>query len=108
MNIHNDEIVVTDIAGAYARVHATSSVHKRNLVTIGFVEEGDVLVLLLRDERDRAEAIKMLIDLGALFSVGTGWSPAELVEHYREQGLISGSYRAIAWKNPEQYLISQR
>jgi hypothetical protein len=108
MNIPNDEIVVMDIAGAYARVHTSSSVHKHNLSAKGFVKEGDHLVLHLRDQRDRATAVEMLIRLGALFSVGTGWSPAELVEHYREQGLISGSYRIIAWKHPGEYLISQR
>jgi hypothetical protein len=103
-----DEIVVTDIAGDKARVHATNSVHKSELTRIGFIGQNDDLVRPIHSVDDRLKVLVRLIELGALFSAGRDWSPEEVVQYYREQGFINGSYRVIAWKNPEQFLISTR
>lgn len=50
----------------------------------------------------------MLIGFGALFLDGRDWSPAELVGYYRELGLVSGLYRVITWRNPDDYFVSKR
>jgi hypothetical protein len=103
-----DEIVVTDIAGDKARVHATNSVHKSELIRLGFIGQNDDLVRPLHSVDDRIRVLVRLIDLGALFSAGRDWSPEEVVQYYHEQGFIDGPYRVIAWKNLEQFLLSTR
>lgn len=103
-----DEIVVTDIAGDIARVHAANSVHKSELVRIGFMGQKDDLMLPLQSVDDRVSVLVKLIELGALFSAGRDWSPADLVQYYREQGFINGSYRVIEWSSPRQFLVSTR
>jgi len=101
-----DEIVVTDIAGNQARVHAMNSVHKSELIRIGFMGQADDLVRPLTSVDDRIKVLVRLVELGALFSAGRDWSPEEVVKYYHEQGLINASYRVITWKCPEQFLIS--
>lgn len=103
-----DEIVVIDIAGDSARVHAASRVHRGELKRIGFIERDGDLVKTLRSADDRIAVLAALIELGGLFADGRDWSPAELAQYYREQGFIRGSYRVIAWQNPEQFQISIR
>ena len=102
----SDEIVVTDIAGDKARVHAANSVHKSKLIRIGFSGQADDLVRPVQSVDDRITVLMRLVELGALFSAGRDWSPEEVVKYYHEQGFINVSYRVIAWKNPEQFLIS--
>lgn len=34
------------------------------------------------------------------FSCGYGWSPAELFEFYRDQGLLAGEYLRVSWRSP--------
>lgn len=108
MVIPDNEMVVIDVAGDYARVQTTNSAHRQSLVRMGFVEEYDRLSLPLKDKNDRAKVVQMLIGFGALFSDGRDWSPAELVAYYRELGLVSGSYRVITWRNPNDYFVSKR
>lgn len=67
MIIPNNEIVVIDVAGDYARVMTTSAAHKHALVGIGFVEESDRLSLPLKDKNDRAEVVKYSSALGRCF-----------------------------------------
>jgi hypothetical protein len=103
-----DEIVVKDIAGDEARVYVTNSAHKSDLIGIGFNGKNNDLAKPLHCVEDRIRAVLRLIELGALFSDGRDWSPAEVVEYYREQGFISGPYRVIAWKNLKQCVMSTR
>jgi hypothetical protein len=93
---------------ATERLHVTNSVQKHKLILNGFVEQGDDLIMPIQNADDRIKVLVRLIELGALFSAGRDWSPAELVEYYREQGLISGPYRVIEWTSPEQFLVSTR
>ena len=66
------------------------------------------MVRPISDVADRQRLVNALIGLGALFSSGRDWSPAELVDFYREQGTVSTGYRMITWKNPNQYMIINR
>lgn len=101
-----DEIVVTDIAGDQARVHAAKLAHKDELVRIGFIGQADELARPIRDVQDRIQLVVKLIELGALFSSGRDWSPEELVQYYVEQGSVSGPYRVISWSSSERCAIS--
>jgi hypothetical protein len=108
MTFPNEEIIVIDLAGDYARVRATSLSKENELKNLGFIEADDHMVLRLDSTEARIGLTRKPMDLDALFSIGPGWSPAELTEHYREQGLISRSYRVIAWKSPEHYSVADR
>ena len=108
MTFPDEEIVVLDLAGESARIRSTNSAKENQLKNLGFVGDDDDLVLHLDCAEARIELARKFIELDALFSIGQGWSPAELIEHYREHGLVFGSYRTISWKNPELYLISAR
>lgn len=108
MNIVNGEIVVLDIAGTRARVACGKPDAESHLIALGFFLEGNQMIRQLLDVEDRQKIIKALIEIGALFSTGRGWSPAELVDLYREQGSILTGYRMITWKNSNQYLIVDR
>lgn len=108
MNIVNGEIVVLDIAGARARVACGKPDAESSLIALGFVSNGDQMVRQLSDAADRQKLVKALIKMKALFAAGRDWSPAELVDLYREQGSILTGYRMITWKNPDQYFIVDR
>jgi hypothetical protein len=108
MNLPENEIVVLDIAGAHARVVCSDQGDEANLVQLGFVLENGQMVRPISDVPDRQRLVNALIGLGALFSSGRDWSPAELVDFYREQGAVSTGYRMITWKNPNQYMVIDR
>lgn len=102
------EIVVLDIAGSWARVACSTQGDEAKLAKLGFVVEKGQMVRPIADAPDRQRLANALVGLGALFSGGRDWSPAELVDYYREQGVVRGAYRVITWKSPEQYLIFDR
>lgn len=106
MNMPKNELVVLDIAGNRARVQCDVSNIKTVLSSLGFVYEDDHMVREIADDSDRQKLVRELITLGGLFTAGRDWSPSELVEYYREQGFVSGSYRVVTWKNPDHYVIT--
>jgi hypothetical protein len=106
MNIVEGEIIVLDIAGASARVACGKPEAEASLIALGFILEGDQMVRKISDIADRLKIVGELIELGALFASGRDWSPAELVDFYREQRMILTGYRRISWKGPNQYLIA--
>lgn len=108
MNIPENEIVVLDIAGSHARLVCENSKAAVSLTAMGFVLESDQFVRPISDLADRQKLVNDLISAGALFSSGRDWSPAELVDLYQEQGVVSTGYRMITWKNPNQYVIVAR
>lgn len=107
-NIPENEIVVLDIAGAYARVECSDQEDLASLAKLGFILEDGQLVRPIADVFDRQKLVRALIELRALFSAGRDWSPAELVDLFREEGAISTGYRMISWKNSTQYVVVDR
>lgn len=100
-----DETVVVDIARNHCVVLTDVPAHAQVLQSTGFVKQGDRWTRQISDDADRQDLVKRLIELKALFSAGRDWSPEELVEHYRDNGVITPSYRSISWLNPDQYRI---
>lgn len=45
----------------------------------------------------KAQIFTALIDLGACFSFGPGWSPSEVVLYLRDLGLIKGKFKRVSW-----------
>ena len=108
MNCPAGEIVVADIAGSRALVVCNKPSVEAALLGLGFQVEGANAVRTIPDDDDRKALVNELIRLDALFSAGTGWRPAELLGLYREQGVVSGSYKVIFWRNPRDYAIETR
>ncbi len=108
MNSPDNAIIVLDIAGSHARLHATKPDAEQALQVLGFVLEGEQLVRPIADVPERESLVNKLIELGALFSGGSGWSPAELLDMYREQGIVKGSYKTISWRGPDNFIITER
>lgn len=107
-NLPMDEIVVADIAGAQARIHATDAARSGAVAALGFVQEHGYLTLPLGEDDARISLVIELIALRAVFCAGWGWSPAELLDHYRQSGRLTGRFRVIAWSGPGQYRITER
>jgi hypothetical protein len=105
MKLPEGKIVVLDIAGKRAILVRDGSAEDPRLLQLGFTLHEGQLQRPINDSADREKLINDLIDLGALFSTGRDWSPAELVEFYREQGKVATSYLRITWTAPDQYEI---
>ena len=108
MNFPDNEIVVLDITGDHARLASSKPTTDAQLLALGFVAEGDQLVKSIADLAERQSLVNKLIELGALFSAGAGWSPAELVDLYKEQGVVKVGYKVIAWRGPDNYKVTDR
>lgn len=107
MQIPKDEVVVLDVAGSTARVACDKPRAEQALEALGFSPERDQFVREIVDDADRQGLVLGLIRMDALFAAGRDWSPSELLDFYREQGVISQRYRTVAWTSPESYSIFQ-
>lgn len=104
MAILLDEIVVLDLAGEYIKLRCGEGGRRYYLSSIGFVDEGEFFCIRLDDDK-KIKMIEQLIDIGAVFSEGPGWSPAEVLALYKDEGRVSKSYKVIFWRSPEDYEI---
>lgn len=104
-NLPQNETVVVDVAGNRCVVLTDVPAHAHVLQSNGFVMEGDQWTRQISNDAERQRLVKMLIDLKALFSAGRDWSPEEVVEHYRDTGVVTAAYRSISWLKPDQYRI---
>jgi hypothetical protein len=105
-NIPENECVVLDLAGNRAKVKCRLPNMESVLSSLGFIRENDLMTRRIVDDSDRQALVRELIALEALFASGRDWSPSELVGYYRERGVVSQSFRVIAWENPDCYAIS--
>ena len=105
MSSLENEIIVLDIAGEKAILCCRKKSVESQLTALGFINDNARLMRAVVDTADREILVRSLIELDALFAAGPGWSPAELVALYRGQGVVTGTYKTISWKSPEQYLI---
>ena len=104
----NEEVIVLDIAGNRAMIACERPSVEGALRGLGFLPEGTYLVRGISDDADGKAVVQALVPMGALFSSGKDWSPAELVELYRDQGVITTPYKIISWKSPDQYGVIVR
>lgn len=105
MKYPNDEVIVVDVAGNRARLVVTDDHRVEALQVLGFERQEDQFVRVIEDDDDRRALIHALIKLDAVFSVGPGWSPSELLQYYVKQGEKFGAYRMISWSGQDSYSI---
>lgn len=103
----DNKIIVVELAGQSILLSNSGDNFKKELIAMGFVKKGKYYALDLptRDITQRVTLIKKLIALEALFSNGKDWSPSELVDYYKEIGLIDSKYYKISWKGKDDFYI---
>lgn len=89
---------VVEANSSFLRVIALSQIGASCLKQLGFKEESPLSFILSIDHpNDRVKLFQQLRDSDFAFSAGREWSPSELFEFFRDQGLLSGDYIRIAW-----------
>lgn len=107
MNQLQNEIIVLELAGDHAIVECVDSTLADQLVKLGFSIDKGKFYHPISDMDARIDISRKLISLGAIFSHGKDWSPADLIQYFSESGLISGKYRTVAWKSPTEVIIRE-
>ena len=105
MKFPEDAVIVLDIAGSKARLAVTSEDVEADLGALGFRQDKDQFVRPVADDGDRRQLAHALVRLGAIFSVGPGWAPSELLEYYEKLGVKFGPYKLISWSGPDSFDI---
>lgn len=107
MKMPSNILLVSELAGKQAcvKISAPTPAQLQKCLDLGFEPQPGKLVRVVVGEEDRLALTKKLIEAGALFIGGPGWSPAEVVAQYKDEGKINQAYRAIVWKSPEEYEI---
>ena len=103
-----DKVVAIELAGNNILLANDNNNFKNELIGIGFekVEPYYSISVPTDDIEKRAVLFQKLIEIGTLFSYGKDWSPSEIVEYYRDKGLIRGDYLRIAWRNKQDFAIT--
>jgi sarcosine oxidase gamma subunit len=68
---------------------------------------GDVLSRAVADEAEKARVMAALREAGVSFARGREWSPAEVFERLRDQGLLTGAFRSISWLGPDRFHVRE-
>lgn len=105
MKYPDNKIIVLDVAGKRATIICEDKMNVDNLLSMGFRREGAYLVRAIADDADRQDTIRELVRMEALFSGGKDWSPAEVLDLYRDQGILESGYQVITWRSPDDYVI---
>lgn len=103
-----DKVIVTELAGDNILIVNDNDNFKDKLFSLGLEKVGRYYSIStpVKDVEKRADLIRKLIGIGALFSDGKNWSPSEIVSYYRDKGLIEGHYIRIAWRNKQDFNIT--
>jgi hypothetical protein len=68
---------------------------------------GDVLSRAVADDAEKAQVMAELRQAGVSFARGREWSPAEVFERLRDQGLLTGAFRSISWLGPDRFHVGE-
>jgi hypothetical protein len=102
---------VSEAASSQVVVKLTDNAVLKKLTDFGFgvVSNGipTILSITVSDENAKARTLSMLRDERLCFSAGPNWCPADVFEYLRDQGMLSGPYRRIAWHGPGSPVITE-
>lgn len=100
---------VVEAASSQVVVQLIDDTFQGQLVNLGFgvTSSGPPKVLsrAVASQTEKAQLFASLRDEGVCFSAGPDWCPADVFEYLRDQGVLLGNYRRIAWKAPGQPMI---
>lgn len=78
------------------------------LALAGFIRQGtasDLFARPVKDDAEKASVFSFLRERGFAWSRGREWCPAEVFEWLRDQKLIAGTFKAISWKSPTEWVV---
>lgn len=78
------------------------------LAQAGFISQGgtpDLLVRPVKDDAEKASVFTFLREKGFAWSRGREWCPAEIFEWLRDQKLLAGTFKAISWRSPTDWIV---
>lgn len=98
---------VVEVNSSFIRIITSTVEGIQYLTKNGFLKESNETYLLSIDKSfDKPSFFEKLRNQNFAFSVGREWSPSELFEHFRDNGLISGSYIRISWLNKDEVKLT--
>lgn len=80
------------------------------LVAMGFEcrnDESGTYAINVGGDSEKAALFDRLRAHEFCFAAGPGWSPAEIFERFRDEGLLQGAYRRIAWRSLGSPLVEE-
>lgn len=102
---------VSEAASSQVVVKIEDNAILKKLTDFGFgvISTGipKILSIKVPDEKAKAQTLSMLRDERLCFSAGPNWCPADVFEYLRDQGMLSGFYRRIAWHGLGRPVITE-
>jgi hypothetical protein len=84
---------------------------QRQLLQFGFLpapeDNAHEFIKHAKDKAEKAAIFDFLRPLGVHWSRGREWSPAEIFEWLRDQNLIQGTFKTIAWTSPTTWVTRE-
>lgn len=102
MAVENLLAYVTKADGKEIRVHVVNSSVVSDLLSLGFVYDKNLgeYTIMTTDVSEKANNFDRLRVLGVCFSDGREWCPSEVFEYLRDQKKLSGTFKRISWRSP--------
>ncbi|CZF86959.1 hypothetical protein [Grimontia marina] len=101
------EAYVIEASGDKIRVKVLDKSIEQSLSAYGFEYHNEWNEWQIQgDESAKCEIFHWLRDMGGCFANGpAGWPPGAIFELLREQNKLSGDFRSISWRGPNDYYV---
>lgn len=100
-----------DYVEAVLRNEITVACHSAQLVEellkLGARKTATGASLHYSSQQELASAFTALQRLQIPFSEGPGWPPSDVFQHLREQSLVSGRFKSVAWRGPNDPVVRE-
>ncbi|GKW26496.1 hypothetical protein PEC311524_40900 [Pectobacterium carotovorum subsp. carotovorum] len=106
--IPDNSIVVSDISTNTVKLRVKGSESVKTVEDLGFLVSGQFMVKTVKDEGEKLELIKYLVNFDAFFVFGYGCYPSEIMGFYKEQHVYTDKYKIISWSDPNHYRIEEK
>ncbi|RON42580.1 hypothetical protein BK666_22840 [Pseudomonas frederiksbergensis] len=99
---------VTQADSNYIRIKILDKSLITTLLDLGFSSETDAseYTIPTPNNATKATIFTQLQALNICFSSDREWCPAEVFQHLRDLGLLSGGFRKISWTRPNHFTVT--
>lgn len=95
----------------FVSVRTSNPALQQTLVQFGFLpasqDKADEFIKCTKDNAEKAAVFDFLRPLGVHWSRGNEWNPAEIFEWLRDQNLLQGTFKTIAWTSPNTWVTKE-
>lgn len=97
------ECYVTKADDNCIRVMSKGNKKNENLIKLGFIFDikNSDYYFEVNDFNEKGRIFSLLRDMGIGFLGGREWSPSEVFEYLRDMRVVSGKYKRVFWKGPD-------